>query len=324
MASAIAAAPAGSRAGTRDGLGGSGAGAQPRLRRAGPGARRERLVPGENYRELKEQRVLSAGVPAALGGGGASHAELCAMLRELGRACGSTALALSMHTHLVASQVWLWRQGAPVGPLLERIAAEQLVLVTTSASDWLDSSGRAQRVDGGYWVTAHKHFGSGSPAGDLLLTSALYDDPTDGPTVLHFALPLRSEGITRPGQLAHHGHARLGVERHQAGRGVRPRGGREAPAGRKGAWDPFFNVVAVIVPPAGYVRLPRRRPRPRPGAGVRRGPTLLRPADRCQAALGDGRQQRLRRGRFGTSGEQGDARHRPRGLRPLAAPRRVP
>ncbi|HEX2515417.1 MAG TPA: acyl-CoA dehydrogenase family protein, partial [Chloroflexota bacterium] len=63
--------------------------------------------PLENYRELKEQRVFSAGVPAELGGGGASHAELCAMLRELGRACGSTALALSMHTHLVASQVWL-------------------------------------------------------------------------------------------------------------------------------------------------------------------------------------------------------------------------
>ena len=98
------------------------------------------LFPVENYRELREQRVFSAGVPAELGGGGASHAELCAMLRELGRACGSTALALSMHTHLVASQVWLWRQGAPVGPLLERIAAEQLVLVTTSASDWLDST----------------------------------------------------------------------------------------------------------------------------------------------------------------------------------------
>ena len=51
-------------------------------------------------------------------------------------------------------------------------------------------------MDGGYRVTAHKHFGSGSPAGDLLLTTALYDDPTDGPTVLHFAVPLRTEGIS--------------------------------------------------------------------------------------------------------------------------------
>src|SRR5438132_7444657 len=45
----------------------------------------------ENYRELKERRVFSAGVPAELGGGGATHAELCAMLREMAHHCGSTA-----------------------------------------------------------------------------------------------------------------------------------------------------------------------------------------------------------------------------------------
>ncbi len=204
--------------------------------------------PVENYRELREQRVFSAGVPAELGGGGASHAELCAMLRELGRACGSTALALSMHTHLVASQVWLWRQGAPVGPLLERIAAEQLVLVTTSASDWLDSSGRAQRVEGGYWVTAHKHFGSGSPAGDLLLTSALYDDPTEGPTVLHFALPLRSEGISvldnwRTMAMRASGSNDIKLD------GVFVPEGAVNSRRPKGAWDPFLNVVATVAPP---------------------------------------------------------------------------
>src|ERR671929_2339305 len=140
----------------------------------------------ENYEEMKARRVFSAGVPAELGGGGASHSELCAMLRELGRHCGATALALSMHTHLVGTTVWRWRQGAPVAPLLERIAAEQLVLVTTGASDWLDSSGTATRVEGGYRVTARKPFASGSPAADVLLTSAVYDDPTEGPTVLHF------------------------------------------------------------------------------------------------------------------------------------------
>ena len=103
----------------------------------------------ENYTELKEHKVFSIGVPAELGGGGASHAELCGLLREMGRYCGSTALALSMHTHLVGTLTWMWRQGRPVGPLLERIAANELVLVTTGASDWLDSSGNAERVDGG-------------------------------------------------------------------------------------------------------------------------------------------------------------------------------
>ena len=56
----------------------------------------------DNYRDLRERRVFSAGVPAELGGGGASHAELCMLVRVLGQHCGSTALALAMHTHQVA------------------------------------------------------------------------------------------------------------------------------------------------------------------------------------------------------------------------------
>jgi len=204
--------------------------------------------PHENYAELRAQRVLSAGVPAALGGGGASHRELCAMLRQLGSACGPTALALSMHTHLVGTTVWLWRQGAPVAPLLERIAAEQLVLVTSGASDWLDSSGSAVRVEGGYRVSGRKHFGSGSPAGDLLLTSALSDDPADGPTVVHFSVPLRSPGIS--------------VMDNWRTMGMRASGSNDivldgvfvpdaaiSSRRRKGVWDPFFNVVAAVASP---------------------------------------------------------------------------
>jgi alkylation response protein AidB-like acyl-CoA dehydrogenase len=70
----------------------------------------------ENYRELKEYRLFSAAVPTELGGGGATHRELCALLRELARQCGSTALALSMHTHLVATTVWRYQQGHADGP----------------------------------------------------------------------------------------------------------------------------------------------------------------------------------------------------------------
>jgi alkylation response protein AidB-like acyl-CoA dehydrogenase len=103
---------------------------------------------------------------------------------------------LSMHTHLVAASVWRYRQGLPVHGLLRRIAAEELVLVSTGASDWLKASGTAERVESGFRVTARKIFGSGSPAGDLLITSAVYDDPSDGPTVLHFPVPMRDPGVT--------------------------------------------------------------------------------------------------------------------------------
>jgi alkylation response protein AidB-like acyl-CoA dehydrogenase len=44
----------------------------------------------ENFAELKERRVFSAGVPSELAGGGAPHHQLFAMLRTLGRSCGST------------------------------------------------------------------------------------------------------------------------------------------------------------------------------------------------------------------------------------------
>jgi acyl-CoA dehydrogenase len=150
----------------------------------------------ENYRDLAARRVFSAGVPIELGGGGASHAELCDMIRELGRGCGSTALALSMHTHVVAAMVWNYRRGQPVEGVLRRIAAEQLVLVSTGASDWLMSSGTAERVEGGYRVSGRKIFGSGSPAGNLLITTAPVDDPVDGPMVLHFPVWMNDPGVT--------------------------------------------------------------------------------------------------------------------------------
>jgi alkylation response protein AidB-like acyl-CoA dehydrogenase len=85
----------------------------------------------DNYVELKARKVLAAGVPKELGGGsgGASVADLAGFLRTLAHHCVSTALALSMHTHLVATAAWRWRnQKAPVDGLLKRVVAEDLVL----------------------------------------------------------------------------------------------------------------------------------------------------------------------------------------------------
>jgi alkylation response protein AidB-like acyl-CoA dehydrogenase len=150
----------------------------------------------ENYAELREHRVFSAGVPAELGGGGASHGELCEMLRTLAQHCSSTALALAMHTHQVAIPAWRWRHDDRViEPLLRRIAAEELILVTSGGSDWLAGSGRAEKVEGGYRVSGRKVFASGSPAADLFMTMAVHDDPAVGPTVLHFAIPFSAPGV---------------------------------------------------------------------------------------------------------------------------------
>jgi acyl-CoA dehydrogenase len=150
----------------------------------------------DNYAELRERRVFSAGVPAELGGGGASYRELCEVLRTLAHSCSSTALALAMHTHPLATAVWRWRhEAAPLEGLLRRVAAEELVLVTSGGSDFLAGSGSAVKVEGGYRVTARKVFGSGSPGGHVFMTMAIHDDPTEGPTVLHFPVPLDAAGV---------------------------------------------------------------------------------------------------------------------------------
>jgi alkylation response protein AidB-like acyl-CoA dehydrogenase len=152
----------------------------------------------ENYELMRQRRLFSAAVPAELGGGGASHAEICAVIRELAHYDGSSALAFSMHSHLLAALVWRHRHNLtpPAEPVLRRIAAEQLVLVTTGGSDWLDGSSVAVKEDGGYRVSGRKVFSSGAPGGHLLLTTAVHDDPSNGLTVLHLVVNLKREGVT--------------------------------------------------------------------------------------------------------------------------------
>jgi alkylation response protein AidB-like acyl-CoA dehydrogenase len=202
----------------------------------------------DNYAALKQHKVFSAGVPDELGGGGASYPELCALLRELAHSCSSTALALSMHTHLLAATVWRWHQGQPVEPLLKRIATEEIVLISSGASDWLDSSGRAEKVDGGYRVTARKVFASGCPMGNLLITSAPYDSPEDGPTVLHFPVPFTAEGVTIMDNWRTLGMRATGSHDVML-EGVFVPEHTIALRRPRGQWHPFFNVVMAVAMP---------------------------------------------------------------------------
>ena len=150
----------------------------------------------EHYDVLKEYKVFSALVPADLGGGGVRHSVMCRFLRGLAHYCPSTALALSMHQHLVAAAAYNHRNGRPGKKLLERVAADETVLISTGANDWMESNGAVERTDSGFRVSAKKPFGSGSPKGGVLVTSAPYDDPREGWQVLHFAVPFATQGIS--------------------------------------------------------------------------------------------------------------------------------
>ncbi len=205
-----------------------------------------------NYEELRKAKAFSMGVPVELGGGGASVAELCEFLRLMAHSCGSTALSFSMHTHLVAMNAWRWRhQKAPVDGLLKRIADEQLILVSNGGADWLAASGVAEKVEGGFRITARKIFSSGCPSGQLLMTSAVYQDPQQGPQVIHFPVDLKAPGVKvldtwhTMGMRGTGSHDILleGVVVPEAAVGVRR---------PQGKWHILFHIITMVALPIIY------------------------------------------------------------------------
>jgi alkylation response protein AidB-like acyl-CoA dehydrogenase len=206
----------------------------------------------ENYAALRERGVGAAGVPAELGGGGATHAELCAMIRELARHCSSTALAFSMHTHPIAAQTYSWRAGNK-GPeaLLRRVAADKLIVATSGGSDWLNGSGKLEKVEGGFRLTGRKIFGSGAAGAELLLTMGIYDDPKDGPTVIHLPVPLKAEGVKILDTwkvLGMRGTASHDILLDNVFVPEAAAGLRRAP----GKWHPFMHLVVLNAMPIVY------------------------------------------------------------------------
>ncbi|MFI6169393.1 acyl-CoA dehydrogenase family protein [Nocardia sp. NPDC051052] len=143
---------------------------------------------------LRVTGLSAAMVPAEFGGGGATHREMGTILRELGRHDPSTAVAFAMHTHLVAAQVWRHQHGIDATPLFRKVV-DGAILISTGAADWVGSSGRAEKVDGGYRVHARKAPASGVEAGTVLVTSIRWDDAPDGPHVLHCAIPVNTPGV---------------------------------------------------------------------------------------------------------------------------------
>ncbi|HWW55435.1 MAG TPA: acyl-CoA dehydrogenase family protein [Sphingopyxis sp.] len=206
----------------------------------------------DNYALLREAGLIGAAVPVDLGGDGMDYATLAGIVRRIGKGCGSTALAFSMHCHLVAAAAWRWQhQQAPTDALLRRVASENLVLVSSGGSDWLQGGGTATKVEGGFLINARKIFSSGCQAGDLLMTSAVYDDPEAGPSVLHFGVPFKAEGVAildtwdtmgMRGTGSHDVELKDVFLADAAVSGRRP----------QGKWHPLFHIISMIAFPLIY------------------------------------------------------------------------
>jgi len=166
----------------------------------------ENSFPFENYEALKASGYTSMPIPQDLGGGGASLLDICYAQERLARGDGPTALAINMHMALPWVMSDLYRAGdTSVAPLLERIAKERLIVFAAITDPAVDSfqgatglgytTVKATKVPGGFRINGRKAFGTNSPVGDLLASTAIYDDPTAGEVSCMFVIPRDTSGL---------------------------------------------------------------------------------------------------------------------------------
>ena len=155
-----------------------------------------------------------------------------------------------MHSHVLATLCYRVRNNIMPSsePALRKIAAEKLALVSTGGSDWLDGSGEMTKAEGGFRFIGRKIFGSGAPAGDLLLTMGVYQDPESGPTVKHFAVNMHDPGVTVLEDWDTLGMRGTGSNTIQINDVFIPEAGISL-SRPQGTWHKFFDIIAPIALP---------------------------------------------------------------------------
>ena len=217
-----------------------------------------------------------------------------------------------MHTHQVAIPAWRWthQKAAAVEPLLKRIAGERIILLSSGGSDWIGGSGKAEKVEGGYRITARKVFTSGAPTGDLLMTGAVLETDGEPPMVLHFGVPMNSPHVKvldtwRTLGMRGTGSHDVMIEGH-----VVPEAARRACKRKAGEWHPLFQIIATIAFPLIYaVYLGVAESARDIAIGLAKRKTPEPPRDRPRRPHGD------RAGRAAQLAHRVDAGGRPRSTR---------
>ena len=144
----------------------------------------------EDFDELQASGYLKVALPADLGGAGLGLTEVNRLQRRLAYHAPATALAVNMHIYWVGLAADLRRMEAPGGDWILRQAAAGHVLAAGHGEAGNDvpvllSSATADRVDGGWEITAHKIFGSLSPVWTYLGVHAMDASDPAAPRVVH-------------------------------------------------------------------------------------------------------------------------------------------
>ena len=156
----------------------------------------------EDFEELRAAGYLLMAVPTELGGLGMTLAEVCQEERRLARRSPATALAVNMHVYWTGLAADLWRSGdKSLSWLLEEaVAGEVFAAGHGEAGNDLPvllSTAKAERVDGGYEITAHKIFGSLTPVWTRLGFHAMDTSDPQNPKIIHgFPAPRRQADTT--------------------------------------------------------------------------------------------------------------------------------
>jgi len=106
----------------------------------------EARFPHEAFAEIRKQELLGIMVPPALGGEGASLAEIVDVCFVLGQSCSATAMIYAMHQIKMACIVRHTKGSSTLEAILRRIASEQLLMASSTTEGTAGGNVRASEA----------------------------------------------------------------------------------------------------------------------------------------------------------------------------------